>query len=234
MKTFLKFRERIGKLSYPLLLEFEQLLTVIRATFRAEHLDNGTHGDVTATSFTGPLTGTVTGNVTGNASTATALQTARAINGVNFDGTAAITVTAAAGTLTGTTLASGVTASSLTSFGTVTSGDVQNSWRVGTDTGYGYVNLVRGNSTHMGYVEFIEGDGTRRGYLGWELADVSMNLENSAHFVVAGGAIKLPEQSDPTGVANYGLLYTRDNGAGKTQLCVRFGSGAVQVIATEP
>jgi hypothetical protein len=66
--------------------------------------------------------GTITAALSGNASTATALQTARAINGVNFDGTAAITVTAAAGTLTGSTLASGVTASSLTSVGTITSG----------------------------------------------------------------------------------------------------------------
>ena len=54
---------------------------------------------------------------TGNSATATALATARAINGVNFDGTAAITVTAAAGTLSGTTLNSSVTASSLTSLG---------------------------------------------------------------------------------------------------------------------
>lgn len=45
------------------------------------------------------------------------LTTPRAINGVNFDGSAAITVAAAASTLTGATLASGVTASSLTSFG---------------------------------------------------------------------------------------------------------------------
>ena len=66
----------------------------------------------------GTHSGTNTGDqttVTGNAGTATALQTARAINGVSFDGTAAITVTAAAGTLSGATLASGVTASSLTS-----------------------------------------------------------------------------------------------------------------------
>ena len=70
---------------------------------------------------TGVLTATggVVGAVTGNASTATALQTARAINGVNFDGTAAITVPAAAGTLTGATLASNVLASSLTSVGTL-------------------------------------------------------------------------------------------------------------------
>jgi hypothetical protein len=67
------------------------------------------------------LSGTNTGDqttITGNAGTATALQTPRTINGTSFDGTANITVTAAAGTLTGGTLASGVTASSLTSFGT--------------------------------------------------------------------------------------------------------------------
>lgn len=56
-------------------------------------------------------------NITG---TAPALTTARNINGVSFNGTADITVTAAAGTLTGGTLAAGVTASSLTSVGTLT------------------------------------------------------------------------------------------------------------------
>jgi len=67
---------------------------------------------------TGTSSGTNTGDqtsVSGNAGTATALQTARNINGEAFDGTANITVPAAAGTLTGATLASGVTASSLTS-----------------------------------------------------------------------------------------------------------------------
>ncbi len=63
------------------------------------------------------LTGTGGFSTSGNAGTATALQTARTINGVSFNGTANITVTAAAGTLTGTTLAAGVTSSSLTSFG---------------------------------------------------------------------------------------------------------------------
>jgi len=56
------------------------------------------------------------------ANTAVALATPRAINGVNFDGSTAITITAAASTLTGTTLASGVTASSLTSLGTIATG----------------------------------------------------------------------------------------------------------------
>lgn len=43
------------------------------------------------------------------------------------------------------------------------------------------------------------------------------------------------EISDPTAPsANKSRLYTKDNGAGKTQLVVRFPTGAVQVIATEP
>ena len=29
-------------------------------------------------------------------------------------------------------------------------------------------------------------------------------------------------------------LFLRDNGSGKTQLCVRFNTGAVQVLATQP
>lgn len=48
--------------------------------------------------------GTITAALTGNASTATALATARNINGVAFDGTSNITVTAAAETLTGSAL----------------------------------------------------------------------------------------------------------------------------------
>jgi hypothetical protein len=70
--------------------------------------------------------GTITAALTGNASTATALQTARNINGVSFNGTADITVAAAAGTLTGNTLASGVTASNLTSVGTLANLTVTN------------------------------------------------------------------------------------------------------------
>lgn len=62
------------------------------------------------------------GAFTGNALTATTLETPRTINGVSFDGSANITVAAAAGTLTGTTLASNVVSSSLTSVGTIAAG----------------------------------------------------------------------------------------------------------------
>ena len=62
---------------------------------------------------------TLNQNTTGSAAT---LTTPRNINGVAFDGSAAITVTADASTLSGSTLASGVTASSLTSLGTIATG----------------------------------------------------------------------------------------------------------------
>ena len=90
-----------------------QAATKTLAITESTTLNGGTHS--------GTNTGDQT-TITGNAGTATALQTGRAINGVTFDGTAAITVTAAAGTLTGTTLASGVTGSSLTSLGTIATG----------------------------------------------------------------------------------------------------------------
>ncbi len=86
---------------------------------------------LTSPTFTGPALGTpvsgVATNLTGTAASltagqATVLATARAINGVNFDGSAPITVTAAASTLTGTTLNATVVTSSLTSHGVVTSG----------------------------------------------------------------------------------------------------------------
>lgn len=81
----------------------------------------GTLGVTGLITATGGVSGNVTGAVTGNASTATTLQTSRNINGVAFDGSADITITAvaAAGSLTGATLASNVLASSLTSVGTL-------------------------------------------------------------------------------------------------------------------
>ncbi len=111
-------------------------------------LANGTAGKVLTSAGTTlaptwetPTVGTVTSvtSANGNATIATTtttpvitivsapkLETARAINGVSFDGTAPITVTAAAGTLTGTTLNSTVVTSSLTSVGTLVNLTVTN------------------------------------------------------------------------------------------------------------
>ena len=90
---------------------------------------------VTSAAFSGPLAGNVTGSLIGNADTATKLATARTINGVSFDGSANITVTADASTLTGTVLKSTVVTSSLTSVGTIGTGVWQ-----GTSIGTAYTD----------------------------------------------------------------------------------------------
>lgn len=54
-------------------------------------------------------------------------------------------------------------------------------------------------------------------------------------WITPSGAVGFLEQADPAAPSsNQGLLYVRDNGSGKSQLCVRFATGAVQTIATEP
>jgi hypothetical protein len=64
------------------------------------------------------------------------------------------------------------------------------------------------------------------------------NREGVSLFNIGTGQdpyLAMAERTDP-GVAstNQARLYVRDNGAGKTQLCVVFSSGAVQVLATQP
>lgn len=136
-------------------------------------------GTATAGTFSGPLTGNVTGNVsgssgstTGNAATATALQTARTINGVPFDGTGNITVTAAAGSLTGTTLANNVVTSSLTSVGTIGTGVWQGT---GIAAGFG----------GTGYTTFADGD-LLVGLSGAVLAKLAVGSENQVLRVTSG------------------------------------------------
>jgi hypothetical protein len=94
-------------------------------TITADLIGNVT-GNVTAVSGTSTFdtvqaTIFVGATLTGNANSATQLATPRQINGVTFDGTANITVPAAAATLTGNTLNSTVTQSSLVSVGTLNS-----------------------------------------------------------------------------------------------------------------
>jgi hypothetical protein len=95
--------------------------------------------DITAVAFNGTLSGNVNATTgtsyfnkiisplieglvyTGNAASATRLNPGRFINGVLFDGTSNITVSAAAGTLTGDTINSNVLNSSLRTVGTLNS-----------------------------------------------------------------------------------------------------------------
>ena len=91
----------------------------------AEHVDwaGASAGTIHATNIPALNQDTTgTANFAELAGQATTLATARAINGVDFNGSAPITITAAAGTLTGNELKSTVTGSALTSVGAITSG----------------------------------------------------------------------------------------------------------------
>lgn len=54
--------------------------------------------------------------------------------------------------------------------------------------------------------------------------------------LMAASALELGELAADAAApaANKGRLYLKDNGSGKTQLCVRFNTGAVAVLATQP
>ena len=118
-------------------------------------LNQNTTGNA-ATATTATTAGTAT-TTSGNAGTATKLATARTINGVAFDGSGDITVTADAGTLTGTTLKSTVTGSSLTSVGTIaslTTGAITNSGKVivGASSAASASAVLEASSTTQGFL----------------------------------------------------------------------------------
>jgi hypothetical protein len=99
-------------------------------------------GNFTAGTITAALSGnaTTSSSTSGNAATATALQTARTINGVSFNGTANITVAdstklpLAGGTLTGNLTVSGAGAAILKTTGDITA------YRSGGTTGVIFLN----------------------------------------------------------------------------------------------
>lgn len=90
--------------------------TVKAGTFEGNLTGNVT-GNLTG-NVTGNVTGNLTGSVTGNADTATKLATTRAINGVNFDGSAAITIKAS--TTNALTIGAGLSGSSFDGSGPAT------------------------------------------------------------------------------------------------------------------
>ena len=181
----------------------------------------GTPSSGTLTNCTFP---TLNQNTTGNAATASALQTARNINGVSFNGTADITVTAAAGTLTGTTLASGVTASSLTSVGTLgaltVSASVATASITSSSTTAGNQPTLRlqhsGNNTFQikggANLQFLSDDGANERVRITNAGDVGIGTSSPAFklhtYIASGTSMFRFESGANTGIYGY---WTRPN-----------------------
>lgn len=69
------------------------------------------------------------------------------------------------------------------------------------------------------------------------IADVALSTAGYLASTATNGSgyFELREQSAiPAPAGKRSRMFVQDNGAGKTQLCVRFGTGAVQILATEP
>lgn len=101
---------------------------------------------------------------------------------------------------------------------------------------------VNPNAVSVGYVARSNINGVAVGFNA-NAEDFSNSVAIGANTRVTGASqvhlgprhIEIVEQSDPgVAVANGARIFARDNGSGKTQLCVRFATGTVQVLATEP
>jgi hypothetical protein len=85
-------------------------------------------------------------------------------------------------------------------------------------------------------------DNFSRGVTGESPAGIGVyGISNSGYGVYSAGRVyttkyyEMGEITNPAApIANRARLFIRDNGLGKTQLCVRFNTGAVHVIATQP
>lgn len=167
------------------------------------------------------VTAAIVGSVTGNAATATALATPRAINGVNFDGTAAITVTAAAGTLTGTTLNATVVTSSLTAVATITTGV----WNAGAVTSSGGISATTGTFSGIvsNWASPWDGNVTANG-LTWYTA-------NTDNYVAYFKSAKYGLRVD-TPAAEAGFVTTGGIAAGSSKFTVDGATGNTVVAGT--
>ena len=137
---------------------------------------NSNSGLLTATL----LAGNLTGDVTGNADTATALATARAINGVDFDGSAPITVTAAGSTLSDTvTVAKGGTGLTTVGTGNILTGNGTGALTSEAHLSFSTDRLTIGNGGEdiQPFVRFLNDENT-----------LEIGLSNAADDYVTGSA----------------------------------------------
>jgi hypothetical protein len=154
------------------------------------------------------VTNPIAGSVNGNAATATKLAATKNINGVPFDGSADITISATsdAGTLTGTTLKSTVTSSSLTSVGILANLTVTNPI-AGNVTGNaanvtGTVAVANGGTGATTLTGIVKGNGTSAmtaAVAGTDYqAPISLTTTGSGAATLSGNTLNIPSTTNYT------------------------------------
>ncbi len=160
--------------------------------------------------------------ISGNSGSATVLQTARAINGVNFDGSAPITVTAAAGTLSGNTLAAGVTASSLTSVGTLSAGVIPTSLLGGTVTNAQLAGSIDLTSKVVNVLPFALGGNSGSAATSGTSGTVSVSMVTAVITCTPTGAMTLNFTGGVAGEVTTFIFTT----SGVSSFVITFGTNA--------
>jgi len=157
-------------------------------------------------------------NTTGNAGTATALATARAINGVDFDGTGAITVTAAGSTLSDTvTVAKGGTGLTTVAANTILTGNGASALTSEAYLTFGAARLTIGDAADIqpylrmindeNTLEFGIANGTNDFVTGSADGDVVLNSFGDHNVII--GQNDLPALTiDTNGDSNFNRRFT--------------------------
>jgi hypothetical protein len=118
------------------------------------------------------------------------------------------------------------------------------SWSQGNSTGvegYSGAALPPAAKAKTGVYGYAAQDNLSRGVTGESPAGIGLyGISSSGYAGYFAGKVyttkwyEMTEISAPAApIANRARLFVRDNGSGKTQLCVRFPTGPVQVIKTE-
>ena len=135
----------------------------------------------------------------GTASSATKLAFAKGINGVAFDGSKDITITADAGTLTGTILNASVTGSSLTNLGILQKATVNGKVVVGTVSETSASALLEVNSTTKGFLPprmtTVQRDLIVQPVAGltiWNIDNVRLEVYDGAYWNTMNGKLAQP------------------------------------------
>jgi len=190
--------------------------------------NNNTASAIVARDASGNFTaGNITAALTGNASTATKLSASKNINGVAFDGSSDITISAAAGTLSGTSLNSTVVSSSLTSVGTLTNLTVTNPI-VGSITGTaanvtGTVAVGNGGTGVTTLSGLVKGNGTSAMTAAIAGTDyqvpISLTTTGSGAASFSGNTLNIPSVSSTVNAGSIsGTVAVANGGTGATTL----------------